>query len=75
MSADIKTVQPGETLVEIKNLKKYFPIQDGVFIKRTVANVKAVDDVTSVEALQKSVTRSQDTLLRALFGVSSSDRS
>ena len=46
MSADIKTVQPGETLVEIKNLKKYFPIQDGVFIKRTVANVKAVDDVS-----------------------------
>ena len=46
MSADIKTVQPGETLVEIKNLKKYFPIQDGVFIKKTVANVKAVDDVS-----------------------------
>ncbi|TDJ23040.1 MAG: hypothetical protein E2O58_09670 [Gammaproteobacteria bacterium] len=33
--------------------------------------VKAVDDVTSVEALQKSVTKSQDTFLNALFGVRS----
>ena len=31
--------------------------------------VKAVDDVTSVEALQRSVTKSQDTFLNALFGV------
>ena len=45
-ASGMKTVQPGETLVEIKNLKKYFPVQDGVFIKRTVANVKAVDDVS-----------------------------
>ena len=38
--------EPGETLVEIKNLKKYFPVLDGVFVKREVAQVKAVDDVS-----------------------------
>ncbi|WNF37128.1 dipeptide ABC transporter ATP-binding protein [Bacillaceae bacterium IKA-2] len=34
-----------EKLVEIKNLKKYFPVQGGV-LKRTIGYVKAVDDVT-----------------------------
>lgn len=34
-----------ETLVEVKNLKKYFPIKAGV-IKKTVGYVKAVDDVS-----------------------------
>jgi oligopeptide transport system ATP-binding protein len=38
--------EPGEVLVEIKNLKKYFPVLDGVFVKREVAQVKAVDDVS-----------------------------
>jgi len=33
------------SLLEIKNLKKYFPIQKG-FLKRTVGHVRAVDDVT-----------------------------
>ncbi len=33
------------TLVEVKNLKKYFPIRKGVF-KRVVGYVKAVDDVS-----------------------------
>jgi oligopeptide transport system ATP-binding protein len=32
-------------LLEVKNLKKYFPIYGGVF-SRVVANVKAVDDVS-----------------------------
>lgn len=32
-------------LIEVKNLKKYFPIYGGVF-SRVVANVKAVDDVS-----------------------------
>ena len=43
----------------------------GELIEQRVRNgiVKAVDDVTSVEALQKSVTKSQDTFLNALFGV------
>ena len=38
--------EPGEVLVEVKNLKKYFPVLDGLFIKREVAQVKAVDDVS-----------------------------
>ncbi|EYE87827.1 peptide ABC transporter ATP-binding protein [Fervidicella metallireducens AeB] len=34
-----------KALIEIKNLKKYFPIKKGL-LKKTVANVKAVDDVS-----------------------------
>jgi len=34
-----------EVLLEIKNLKQYFPIKEG-FLKKTVANVKAVNDVS-----------------------------
>ena len=34
-----------EVLVKIKNLKKYFPIMQGV-IRRHVGDVKAVDGVT-----------------------------
>lgn len=34
-----------EVLLEVNNLKKYFPITKG-FIKRKVGNVKAVDDVS-----------------------------
>ena len=43
--ADKRGVTKGEYLLEIKNLKKYFPIKGGVF-SRTVANVKAVEDVS-----------------------------
>jgi len=43
--ADKRSVTQGEYLLEIKNLKKYFPIKGGVF-SRTVANVKAVEDVS-----------------------------
>ncbi len=39
------TSPTGEYLLEVKNLKKYFPIQKG-FMRRTVGNVKAVDDVS-----------------------------
>ena len=35
----------GETLLEINNLQKYFPIRGGL-MSRVVANVKAVDDVS-----------------------------
>ena len=35
----------GENLLEVRNLKKFFPIQAG-FLKRTVGNVRAVDDVS-----------------------------
>jgi oligopeptide transport system ATP-binding protein len=34
-----------EVLIELQNLKKYFPIKRGVF-SRTVGYVKAVDDVS-----------------------------
>lgn len=36
----------GETLVEVRNLKKYFPVTEGIVIHRTVGNVKAVDGVS-----------------------------
>lgn len=39
-------VAPGETMVRVKNLKKYFPVNEGLVIQRTIANVKAVDDVS-----------------------------
>ena len=34
-----------DKLLEVKNLKKYFPVKAGI-IKRTVAHVKAVDDIS-----------------------------
>ncbi|MEW6716206.1 MAG: ABC transporter ATP-binding protein [Chloroflexota bacterium] len=34
------------TLVEVRRLKKYFPIQQGIIIQREVGAVKAVDDVS-----------------------------
>ncbi|MEZ4823218.1 MAG: ABC transporter ATP-binding protein [Ignavibacteria bacterium] len=34
-----------ENLLEVKGLKKYFPIKTGLFSK-TIGNVKAVDDVS-----------------------------
>ncbi|MBP3950059.1 ABC transporter ATP-binding protein [Bacillus suaedae] len=34
-----------ETLVEVRNLKKYFPVKGGL-IQRTVGHVKAVDDIS-----------------------------
>src|SRR5512144_1624577 len=37
---------PGTTpLLEVRNLRKYFPIQKG-FLKKTIGNVRAVDDVS-----------------------------
>ncbi|MEF8821894.1 MAG: dipeptide ABC transporter ATP-binding protein [Halovenus sp.] len=34
-----------ENLLEVQNLKKYYPVKSGI-LKRTVGNVKAVDDVS-----------------------------
>src|SRR5690625_3123313 len=42
-----------ETILELQNIKKYFPIKAGV-IKRKVGDVKAVDDVSL--ALKKGET-------------------
>lgn len=36
---------PADNLIEVRGLKKYFPIKKGIFSK-TIGNVKAVDDVT-----------------------------
>ncbi len=38
-------IQPDSKLLEVKGLKKYFPIQKGL-LRKTVGNVKAVDDVS-----------------------------
>jgi oligopeptide transport system ATP-binding protein len=35
-----------ETFIEVHNLKKYFPIRQGVIIQRHIGDVRAVDDVT-----------------------------
>ena len=37
---------PGAEILSVKNLKKYFPIKAGTFIKKTVGFIKAVDDVS-----------------------------
>jgi peptide/nickel transport system ATP-binding protein len=39
------SIENESVLLEIKNLKKYFPIKKG-FIKKTVGHVRAVDDVS-----------------------------
>ena len=33
-------------LLEVRNLKKYFPIKQGFLVERVVGFVKAVDDVS-----------------------------
>jgi oligopeptide/dipeptide ABC transporter ATP-binding protein len=39
-------VEKGETLIEVRNLKKYFPVVEGIIFQKAVAHVKAVDDVS-----------------------------
>ncbi len=36
----------GETIVEVKNLKMYFPVTSGILIQKKVAEVKAIDDIS-----------------------------
>ena len=38
-------VQQKENILEVKNLKKFFPIQRG-FLKTVVGHVRAVDDIS-----------------------------
>jgi oligopeptide/dipeptide ABC transporter ATP-binding protein len=45
MAASRETAAGTDNLLEVRNLKKYFPIRGGVF-SRVVANVKAVEDVS-----------------------------
>jgi oligopeptide transport system ATP-binding protein len=46
LGSDDRARVDGEPLLVVKNLKKYFPVKQGVFIDRTVDYVKAVDDVS-----------------------------
>ena len=36
----------GDILLEVKNLKMYFPVTSGLLFQRTVAHIKAVDDIS-----------------------------
>ena len=36
----------GDPLVSVRNLKKYFPITQGILFQKTVGNVHAVDDIS-----------------------------
>ena len=40
------SVPDAEPLLEVRDLKKYFPITEGVLVQKTVAQVKAVDGVS-----------------------------
>ncbi len=51
MSAQLKpvargAVHKGQTLLEVRNLKKYFPVTEGIIVRKTIGNVKAVDGVS-----------------------------
>lgn len=39
-------VQTGDILLEVKNLKMHFPVTSGLIFARTVAHIRAVDDVS-----------------------------
>ena len=40
------TAHSNGKLLEVQNLKMYFPVTSGIFFQRTVGNIKAVDDVS-----------------------------
>ena len=44
--AAASTLRKRETLLEVKGLKKYFPVTEGIAFHKTVAEVKAVDGVS-----------------------------
>lgn len=39
-------VEKTTPLIEVRNLKKYFPITRGVLFQRRIGDIKAVDDVS-----------------------------
>ncbi len=43
---DFAKVEKGETLIEVKNLKMYFPVLEGILFQKPIAHVKAVDDIS-----------------------------
>ena len=44
--APVSGVKTGENLLEVKDLKMYFPVTSGIILQRKIADVKAVDGVT-----------------------------
>ncbi|MCF6507329.1 dipeptide ABC transporter ATP-binding protein [Blastococcus sp. MG754426] len=44
-AASRPTHTPGDVLLEVKDLKKHFPLTQGIVLKRTVGHVRAVDGV------------------------------
>jgi len=41
-----QNTQGDNVLIEVKNLKMYFPVTSGILVQRTVGYIKAVDDVS-----------------------------
>ena len=41
-----QTQRDGNILVEVKNLKMYFPVTSGIIFRHKVADIKAVDDIS-----------------------------
>ena len=46
MTTQARNANDNEVLLEVRNLKMYFPVTSGVFFQRKVADIKAVDDVS-----------------------------
>jgi oligopeptide/dipeptide ABC transporter ATP-binding protein len=42
----ISPAEVNQPLIQVRGLKKYFPVTEGMVVKKTVANVKAVDGVS-----------------------------
>ena len=45
-AARTETVRPGDNLVQVRDIKMYFPVTSGIIFQRKIADVKAVDGVT-----------------------------
>ena len=43
---ETKSSDGHDNILEVKNLKQYFPITSGILLQRHVADVKAVDDIS-----------------------------
>ena len=44
----VRQVAPGEPLVTVQNLTKYFPVSAGMIIRRHIADVRAVDGISFI---------------------------
>ena len=45
-TTDVTAPAAGETLLEVRDLVKHFPVTRGVLFKRTIGHVRAVDGVS-----------------------------